>query len=178
MIGVEVMLPARWWADSPALRTHSAADNDSALNSAYITRCEAAAMPFCRPHLYPPHFTHPSSSLDSMTMDASLQSVEADFLDYKRPIFDVLKATLQYPIRPDAKATRLADGMVFIITYRTEGVAFCAITWRVWSLLLEIVGCVPPDHPWQDSLVQGLDSLRQREAGLQEGSQVSFADAP
>lgn len=99
---------------------------------------------------------------DPVTTDVDLQSLETELKDYDRPIFDVFKASLQYPINTTLKAARLAEDITFFFTSREEGFCLAALTWRVWSLLLDLVSRIPAGHPWQDSFLQALQILMQR----------------
>lgn len=47
-------------------------------------------------------------------MHVNMDFVEADPLDYEQPMYKVLKATLEYPADPEAKASKLADDIRFI----------------------------------------------------------------
>ncbi|KAH8597775.1 hypothetical protein B0O99DRAFT_684487 [Bisporella sp. PMI_857] len=97
-------------------------------------------------------------------MDINLQYVEDfDWMDSDRAILNVLKATLQYPANPQAKGVKLADDMHFFYTSQKDGTNFRAIFWRIWWVVVDIVYCIPPGHPCQDSLVLALQNLRQRE---------------
>lgn len=97
-------------------------------------------------------------------MDISLQPAEDIFERYgqrgiyERAILNVLKATLQYPATPRLKAEKLADDISFFCQEEDTGI----ILWSVWFVVIEIAGCIPPDHPWQQCLLQALDILRHR----------------
>lgn len=112
-------------------------------------------------------------------MDVSLQSVEdVNFADSERAIFNVLKATLQYPANPQAKCAKLADDINFFCISREKDVDVGEILWEVWSVVIDIVYCIPSGHLWQDSLVQSLDSLRQRDGAILEYDEVRDASNP
>jgi len=76
-----------------------------------------------------------------------------------RAIFDVLKATLQYPANAQAKGVKLADDIIFLSESKEGGGPGL---WWVWMVVLDIARCIPPGHSWQDSLLQCLDNLCQR----------------
>lgn len=95
-------------------------------------------------------------------MELSLQYVQdQSFSDLGRAIFDIIKATLQYPAEPQAKAIKLANDVKFF--YEASHQTTDTVDWETWWVVLDVVCCIPPDHPWQDSLVQSLDILRQRD---------------
>ncbi|CAJ2507303.1 Uu.00g084890.m01.CDS01 [Anthostomella pinea] len=102
-------------------------------------------------------------------MEVNLQSIEdTNLLDLERAIFDVLKATLRYPANPQAKAVKLTDDIRFFINAAEQGAGIGDTFWYVWGVVLDIVGCVPPGHVWQISLVQALDNLRHRDGPISE----------
>ncbi|KAK0647223.1 hypothetical protein DIS24_g7919 [Lasiodiplodia hormozganensis] len=92
-------------------------------------------------------------------MEIDLQPVEEiDFTNSERAIFNVLKATLQYPANPQVKGLKLADDIDFFCKSAEGEGAVSAILWDVWGVMVEIVYRIPPGHPWQVSLVQSLDN--------------------
>ncbi|KAI3327721.1 hypothetical protein HD806DRAFT_332679 [Xylariaceae sp. AK1471] len=112
-------------------------------------------------------------ALSERKMDVSLQFVE-DFnmKDSDRAIFNILKATLQYTADTKVKSAKLAEDIKFICQAedRTDGISDVIL--YVWSLVIEISQCIPPDHPWQDCLLQAIYNLRQQE-GTVPGMGVS-----
>lgn len=101
-----------------------------------------------------------------MNMEISLQSVDIDLMDSERAVFKVLKATLEYPTDVRVKAQKLADDINFFCKSRIGNIDEGEILWQLWGLLLDITCCIPPGHPWQECLVQALDSLRQRDGAI------------
>lgn len=109
-------------------------------------------------------------------MDVDLQSIEKIDLRYsERAIFNVLKATLQYPATPQAKCSKLADDIEFCCGSREEGVNVNEILWELWSLVIDIASCVPPGHSWQDILLQSVDILRRRDGAIPQYNEVRDA---
>ncbi|KAI0161950.1 hypothetical protein GGR52DRAFT_561806 [Hypoxylon sp. FL1284] len=99
-------------------------------------------------------------------MDANLQYVEdLDLTESERPMFNVLKATLQYPAKAEAKSTKLAHDFNFFYETSEEGIESL---WEIWFLILDIATCVPPGHEWQDSLLKSLDMVRRQEQPIHE----------
>ncbi len=99
-------------------------------------------------------------------MDAviSLQPAEdLELTPIQGAIFNVLKATLQYPAKAQAKGIKLADDIDFFSKSTEGGTGL----WEIWDVVLEIACCIPPGHPWQDSLLQALDNLRRREGRVE-----------
>ena len=108
-------------------------------------------------------------------MGVNLRTVEAELIDYERPMFDIFKATLRYPVTTEEKATKLADDIAFFFRSREKNVDLGEMTWRVWSLLLDIASAIPAGHPWQDSLLQALENLQQRGDTLLDENDVGAA---
>jgi hypothetical protein len=99
-----------------------------------------------------------------MDVAVSLKFVEdLDLTALERPIFNVLKATLHYPADAHNKGRKLADDIDFFNRVAKPGNELC----DVWVVLLDIVCCIPPEHSWQESLLQCLDNLRQREGPVE-----------
>lgn len=109
-------------------------------------------------------------------MDVNLQFVESDLADYERPMYKVLKATLEYPADPEAKALKLADDIRFVTGWKDDVDDASCVLWQLWSLVLNIAKCIPPDHPWQQSLILALDTLQRRDDSVIEHDEVSTPD--
>ena len=103
---------------------------------------------------------------------------DIDLLDSERAIFNVLKATLEYPVDVSAKSVRLADDIDCFCKAHGESNNVDETLWQVWSVLLEIVSCIPPGHAWQDSLVFSLGHLRDREKSTRGGNEVRDSSQP
>ncbi|KAH8197386.1 hypothetical protein TruAng_008445 [Truncatella angustata] len=98
-------------------------------------------------------------------MAVSFQSVEdSDLSEAEAPIFNVLRATLQYPADPQLKGVKLADDLSFF--FKAEGTA--EIGWDVWRVFIEVVSCIPHNHSWQESLLHALNHLRQRDTPVSD----------
>ncbi|KAI8628014.1 hypothetical protein F5Y19DRAFT_486337 [Xylariaceae sp. FL1651] len=94
----------------------------------------------------------------------NLQYVEEHYLEDPDPaMFKVLKATLQYPGLTKVKAAKLANDINFICEAEDRSDGFKGPTIYLWTLVIGIASCIPPDHSWQDCLVQAVGILRQRE---------------
>ncbi|KAI1079784.1 hypothetical protein F5B20DRAFT_542408 [Whalleya microplaca] len=105
-------------------------------------------------------------------MEISLQSAEdIKFTKIERAIFNVLKGTLQYPANPQVKGIKLADDICFFGKSIENDVHPGETIWAIWSVIIDIVYYIPPDHPWQDSLIQCLNNLRQRDGTVTGKSQ-------
>lgn len=107
----------------------------------------------------------PSSDVDHNVCEISLDFATENHCRYPgRPILKVLEATLRYPSTSKAKSAKLANDIVFFGVSAEESFpADGDIFWSIWWVVIDIARCVPEDHPWQDILVQALDTLRQRE---------------
>lgn len=122
------------------------------------------------------HLSAFSSNLPMETkMEIDLQPVEEiDFTNSERAIFNVLKATLQYPANPQIKGLKIADDIDFFCKSAEGEGAVSAILWDVWGVIVEIVSRIPPGNPWQTSLVQSLDTLRRREGSASPHNDVRY----
>lgn len=104
----------------------------------------------------------------------SLQYVEDRHAqDHDRPIFQMLKATLQYPTSPSMKGFKLANDIVFFSTSNEKvgppgGGSNKEIFWDIWRVIIDIARCIPEGHPWQDALLGALNRLRQREGSIMQ----------
>jgi hypothetical protein len=99
-------------------------------------------------------------------MAISLRFIEDNLDDYDQPIFQIFKATLQYPADVQLKSTKLAEDFKFVCeahnpAYPEHGSG--NDMFYSWLLLIQISQAIPPDHPWQDCLVRAIDILRQLE---------------
>ena len=107
-------------------------------------------------------------------MDINLQSIEAiNRVDPERAIFNIFKATLQYPASPQAKYAKIADDIKFCCTSQVGGVS--EVLWEIWTVILDIASCIPSGHPWQDSLVQSLERLRRMDEAVPQYHEVRDA---
>ena len=108
-------------------------------------------------------------------MEIDLQSVgDMDLTQSERAIFNVLKATLQYPARPQAKIGKIAEDIHFCCTSQEED-AHVGL-WVVWSVVIDIVCFIPSGHSWQDSLIQSLERLRRRDDAVPQHNKVRDAN--
>lgn len=120
------------------------------------------------------HQFRPFSSTKDMTVKANLQSVEdIEFTASERAIFNVLKATLQYPANPETKAGKLAADIEFFCKSAEGAAAVDELLWYIWAVIVEIAQQIPPAHPWQVSLIESLDNLRQRHGSILGRDKVS-----
>lgn len=95
-----------------------------------------------------------------MNENINLKYVEGKKLGPEaRAMFNVLKATLEYPATAQQKGVKIADDIDFFARTFPKHVDL----WTVWFIVLDIAACLPPDHSWQDSLVKGLEDLGQRD---------------
>jgi hypothetical protein len=83
--------------------------------------------------------------------------------DIHGKLFDILKATLQSPINPPAKVAKLVEDIIFIYKTSEDKSPPGADSWFLWFVFFDIVSCIPPGHTWQETLIQTLKSLRQRD---------------
>lgn len=95
-------------------------------------------------------------------MDVNIENIDFGW-KHATAILNVLKSILHYPTNPQRKA-KLLDNTIFIIFESLEeGADTCNIDGELWDVFLYIASCIPPGHPWQDSLLQSLNNLRQRD---------------
>ncbi|KAI5458918.1 hypothetical protein BGZ63DRAFT_455783 [Mariannaea sp. PMI_226] len=120
----------------------------------------------------PTRFTHrsicPISFLCSRKMDVNLD-IAVDYPSSYKAIFNVLKATLEYPASPEAKAKKLADDITFFCTSaKDDDPPF----WEIWPMVIALASNLPTDHEWQDSLILSLSILRQRDGSVNEENKL------
>ncbi|KAI1116736.1 hypothetical protein F5Y14DRAFT_406422 [Nemania sp. NC0429] len=97
-----------------------------------------------------------------MEMDLpSSEDLEHDA--FERPMYNLLRATLQYPADTESLAAKLAEDIVFICQAEAQKEGVKGFLFFIWTIIIDIARCVPPDHPWQDCLVRAIHHLRQRE---------------
>lgn len=112
-------------------------------------------------------------------MDIDLQFVEARNLEsYERAVLNVLKATLQYPADPQRKAEKLASDIVFFCQAEKGADEVDALLWSIWSIIIDVACCIPPGHPWQDSLIACLDILRRQDGAVPNTEEVGDLQPP
>lgn len=103
-----------------------------------------------------------------------LHSVDlTDFSDSERAIFDVLRASLQYPAKSPTKSAKLADDIIFFC--RAQDIALGGILWQVWSVLIDIIYFIPSGHSWQDDLIESLVILRRLADPIVDNGEVRNA---
>ncbi|XDG07215.1 hypothetical protein ABKA04_006830 [Annulohypoxylon sp. FPYF3050] len=91
---------------------------------------------------------------------------DGKFCDYQLDTYRLIKVNLQYPAEPKYIAAKLVEDIVFLCTTpRLNGENACDIFF-VWDVIIQMSRYIPPDHPWQDSLVQAVDNLRHREGSI------------
>ncbi|KAK0703929.1 hypothetical protein B0T26DRAFT_794384 [Lasiosphaeria miniovina] len=100
-------------------------------------------------------------------MDISLKAIkDCAFSEYERQIFHVIKATLQSRAKTAAKSTKIAQDIAFFCISQDEGVDVGETLWNVWAVVVEMASRIPAGHAWQDSLVLGLDVLREQDGAV------------
>lgn len=75
-----------------------------------------------------------------------------------RSLFNVLKATLEYPASRCAKARKLVIDMLYFCVASDDDPANF---FDIWHVFFDIISYIPPDHEWQLCLGDALDILRQ-----------------
>jgi len=99
-----------------------------------------------------------------MDVAINLQFVEdLNLSAQERAICNIFRATLQFPADAQAKGMKLANDIDLCNKAVNQGNPL----WGAWIVLLDISRCIPPDHPWQDGLLQCLDNLRRREGRVE-----------
>ena len=113
-------------------------------------------------------------------MEVDLQPVEKLLWgpNVQQPIFNVLRATLQYPANPEVKSARLVDDMKFFFRGIDEWKKIGFIEDHLWRVIIEITGCIPSGHSWQDILLESLKSLRQQGGPYADHPKVRDANSP
>ncbi|KAI1361702.1 hypothetical protein F5Y08DRAFT_342345 [Xylaria arbuscula] len=100
-------------------------------------------------------------------MDVILQFIEdGELSELDRANLNMLRATLQYPADVTIKCIKLAQDINFIVNANNQKDRKdrpVDVLFYLWSLIIEISSCIPPDHPWQDSLLQAIDYLHRQD---------------
>jgi hypothetical protein len=96
-------------------------------------------------------------------MEINLQAIAGTNLPKpQREIFDTFTTSLYSKGNSQAHAKTIADA-IHRLCHATESEDHVGnILWNLWSVLIDIVQRIPPDHPWQETLVRALDNLRHR----------------
>ncbi|KAI0518003.1 hypothetical protein F5B22DRAFT_87629 [Xylaria bambusicola] len=81
----------------------------------------------------------------------------------EKSIFDVFRASLQFPDAPDVLAQRLSDDIVFFCNSAEADEDPEAILGWAWDMMFEMITYIPPHHVWQDIWVDALKILKSRE---------------
>lgn len=87
---------------------------------------------------------------------------DTNYTDSDRTIFNALKDALQDSANPQASA-KVADA-INAICGSAQG---DEILPDIWSVIIDIARCIPPGHPYQDSLVRSLDELRGQDGAVE-----------
>ncbi|KAI0390910.1 hypothetical protein F5Y17DRAFT_461341 [Xylariaceae sp. FL0594] len=88
-------------------------------------------------------------------------------------IFNLLAATLEYDAGTDLKSAKLAEDINFVAA-GTDNNAL----WYAWSLVIQMSRHIPPDHPFQDCLVQAVGLLRQAEGEVPGWFESAWKELP
>ncbi|KAI1497566.1 hypothetical protein F5X99DRAFT_396471 [Biscogniauxia marginata] len=110
------------------------------------------------------HFQTPHNCPETK-MEVDLQGLDnLDFPDFMRAIFNILRATLQYPAdNTKLTAAKLAEDIKFVCQAEDRSGGIGGVILFTWMVVIEISQYVPPNHPWQDCLVQAVENLHQQE---------------
>lgn len=112
-------------------------------------------------------------------MDLDLKELEdTKLFEYEQEIYNLLKGTLQYPAKPELIGAKLAEDIVFVCTTPLLNKDEPCSIFYVWNVVITLSQYVPPDHPWQDSLVQAVDSLRHREGHMNGTDSALWKNLP
>ncbi|KAI2778797.1 hypothetical protein F4815DRAFT_476678 [Daldinia loculata] len=111
-------------------------------------------------------------------MEVNFQFAETNLTPCERSMLNVLKATLQYPVDSPLKATKLCSDIQFFCNSQQENTASGGHLWEIWSVVIEMVQYISPDHPWQDVLVQCLGNLRRQEGHVPKHGAYMWKDLP
>ncbi|KAI0831594.1 hypothetical protein F5Y06DRAFT_281381 [Hypoxylon sp. FL0890] len=100
-------------------------------------------------------------------MAIDLRSVEYPELpEIDRSMLKVLKATFEYPANPQVKGARLANDICFFCESAEGETGGGPLLYKTWFLVLDIASYIPPEHPWQTSLIRAIDDLRRRDGPI------------
>jgi hypothetical protein len=110
-----------------------------------------------------------------MSHEIDLESAACpnDTEDQKR-LFEVIKAGLQRPGDAPTKAAALADDLRTLGEARKSRDEAPEFIEELCAMLVGIPRLLPPDHPWQDTLVQAVQNLQQTNGNVGEFNEVSI----
>ncbi|KAH9890265.1 hypothetical protein F4778DRAFT_785422 [Xylariomycetidae sp. FL2044] len=114
-------------------------------------------------------------------MASIFREMEAEELyEDEKVMFDVLKATLNYPSKPEILARKLADDIIFFCMLAREDEGYRAILSIAWNLIFDMISYILPDHKWQDVWAHALEIFSGR-GGLPPRNgkpELSWKDLP
>lgn len=96
-------------------------------------------------------------------MEIDLQAIAGTNLPKpQRRIFDTITTALSSKGNSQAHVKTIADA-IHCLCHATDSEDHVGnVLWNLWSVLIDIVQRIPPDHPWQETFVRALDNLRHR----------------
>jgi hypothetical protein len=100
-------------------------------------------------------------------MEINLES-DVELASSFKAIYNVLRATMEYPAGAQAKAKKLADDIAFFVSSAPGDPPF----WEICPIIIELASRLPPDHKWQASLVQSIHILSELDKSPLRGSNV------
>ena len=95
-----------------------------------------------------------------------------EFSPIERAILNMLKGALEYPAPMEARASKIANDIIFCCTKIDSDTHFSVVLLSAWDVLIQLVICIPPGHEWHQCLVQALATIRKREGIADEDQPV------
>ncbi|KEY70464.1 hypothetical protein S7711_11589 [Stachybotrys chartarum IBT 7711] len=93
-----------------------------------------------------------------------LQSLDnISFTPEQRAILHMLKGALDYPASREARASKIANDMVFCCQDFDSRLEVGSAFMNLWDILIRLGCCLPSGHEWQDILVLAIDTIRRRD---------------
>ncbi|TEA11001.1 hypothetical protein C8034_v008283 [Colletotrichum sidae] len=95
------------------------------------------------------------TSIDLQSVDQSTTS------DSQRVILSLVKQPLVSTQDSANRSTAIADGLRRLGASQPSEGQVEGFLWDLWMVMVDVAYLVPPDHPWQDVLVEAVKNLQQ-----------------
>ncbi|KAK6210009.1 hypothetical protein QIS74_11593 [Colletotrichum tabaci] len=97
-----------------------------------------------------------------MAHDINLGTVgEQTATESQEKIFRILQTHLQSGENTSTSSSELADAIQQLGATKSSRDAASGFLWDLWVVVVDLAYLIPPDHPWQDTLIGAIQTLRQ-----------------
>ncbi|KAF2865463.1 hypothetical protein BDV95DRAFT_612605 [Massariosphaeria phaeospora] len=111
-------------------------------------------------------------------MEVDLSSIDIlETLDDDPTLLNAITATLQSPQDSETKARQVTDSILLYCAEAYSSTRLSGDLTQVWWILTDIACLVPPNHPWQDTLVEAVRLLRTQGGEATAGHRL-WSDLP